>query len=88
MRQRGVMTFDTNDQTWKIQIGRQIYETINGMFLEVRIKNHYYEAYFEKDYNECIITIEDDIIFTLRLAEDYPIRISERELIPEFDLPF
>jgi len=88
MRQRGVMTFDTNDQTWKIQIGRQIYETINGMFLEVRIKNQYYEAYFEKDYNECMITIEDDIIFTLRLVEDYPIRISERELIPEFDLPF
>lgn len=88
MRQRGVLTFDTKVQDWRIRIGRQIYETLNGMYLEVRIKNQYYEAFFEKDFNECIITIENNIVFTLRLVEEYPIRLSERDLLPEFDLPF
>lgn len=88
MRQRGVLTFDTKVQDWRIRIGRQIYETLNGMYLEVRIKNQYYEAFFEKDFNECIITIENDIVFTLRLVEEYPIRFFERDLLPEFDLPF
>jgi len=88
MRQCGTLVYDTRVQDWKIRIGSEVFETYNGLSIEIWIKDRYYEALFEKDYNECVVMLEDDITFSLRLVEEYNIRISEYELISELDLPF
>ncbi|QKY71308.1 hypothetical protein [Lentibacillus sp. CBA3610] len=84
----GIMAFDEVEQVWRIKIGRESFETFTGMNLEIGILNRYYAACFETDYGDWFITLEDDVDFSLRLVEEYRVRISENELIPAFDLPF
>ncbi|MCJ7843150.1 hypothetical protein MUB24_20170 [Lederbergia sp. NSJ-179] len=85
---RGIMFFDVDEQNWKIWIGQQEYETFTGMNFEIRIQHRYFEACFEEDYQDCIVTLEDDVTFTLRLVEVYKVRILAEELMPALDLPF
>lgn len=90
MRRQGILTFDALNQNWKIRVGEEQYDSIEGMYFDIRIKNNYYEVCFEKEYYEDFITIEDDVSFALRITEEYHIIISDRYLINVFeaDLPF
>ena len=88
MMRRGIMFFAPEKQDWKIWIGQQEYDTFTGMNFEIRMNHRYHEACLEKDYNEWFVTIEDDVMFTLRLVEVYKVRILKEHLIPVIHLPF
>lgn len=85
MIRSGIMIFDIPN--WKIWIGQQAYETFEGMIIEIRIQNHYYNGCLGKD-EEWFVTLEQDVAFNLRIFEVYKVRIQSIELIPAFDVPF
>lgn len=88
MMRRGIMVFDPLVSEWKIWIGQQSFEMFTGMIFEIRIQHRYYEARYMRNYEEWLVTLEDDVTFTLRLVEVYKIRILSKELVSESELPF
>lgn len=84
---RGIMIYDQLEQEWKIWLGQQSYEAVQGMTFEIRIQRRYYEAYLEKDM-DWFVTLEEDTSFTLRTYEVYKIRISSIEINAASDVPF
>lgn len=62
------MIFDGDEQDWRIWIGQEKYETFIGMNFDICIQNRYYKTIFEIDYNDCFMTIEDEVDFSLRLV--------------------
>lgn len=84
----GTMVFDQMERLWVIWIGKNKFETFTGMDFEICIDHRFYRAMFEKDYFDYIVTIEDNVDFTLRPVETYTVLMFERELVPAEDLPF
>lgn len=84
MMRRGIMIFDAMDQSWKLWFGQQSYETFEGMYFEIRMRNHYYRAILGKD-EEWFVTLEEDVTFDLRIFEVYKIRIISIDLVTLFD---
>jgi len=85
MMRYGIMIF--NALRWKIWIGQQEYETMEGMKFEIRIQDDYYVAFLGKD-DEWFVTIEEDVCFVLRTLEVYKVRIVSDDLILEGYVPF
>ncbi|MEN2467778.1 DUF5348 domain-containing protein [Ornithinibacillus sp. FSL M8-0202] len=88
MMRRGIMFFDFGKQEWNIWIGQQAYEIVQGMSVEIRIQNRYFRTCMEKDSPDWLITIENEVTFTLSLFEVYRVRVLQMDLIPAFNLPF
>lgn len=85
MMRYGIMIF--NASRWKIWIGQQEYETMEGTKFEIRIQDHYYEAFLGKDI-EWFVTIEEDVCFALRSFEVYKIRIVSEDLMLKDEVLF
>lgn len=81
---RGIMIFDALDQNWKLWFGQQSYETFEGMYFEIRIRNQYFGGSLGKD-DGWFVTLKEDVTFDLRIFEVYKIRIISIDLITLFD---
>jgi hypothetical protein len=78
------LVFNKIEQEWIVWVGQQAYETFIGMNIEICINNHYLDAFLEKEHYGWIVTLENDVTFTLRLVEEYKIRILPMDMY----LPF
>jgi hypothetical protein len=81
MIKRGILVFDHKDDRWRVWIGQRSYDVEQGQTIEMRIRNHYYQAYVEKDF-DWFITLEQDVSFNLKSDEIYKVKIY----LPYFQL--
>lgn len=83
---RGILVFDHLQQEWRVWIGQQHYWIDQGNTFELRIKNRYFQAYLEKDF-DWFITLEQAVRFVLHTYEVYKIRVKLQDYIC-VDAPF
>lgn len=80
---RGIMMYD-NVFEWVIWIGQTAYQVCPDDSLELRINNHYYQAFIDKDigsYMDYSIDLEG-VTFTLKWTEIYKVRIDTADYKP------
>ncbi len=81
MMRRGILVFDHVNEVWKVWIGQNAYGVEQGHTIELRIKNQYYQAYVEKDF-DWFVTLDKEVSFSLRSYEIYKVKI----FMPYFQL--
>lgn len=86
MMTRGILVFNYREQEWRVWIGQESYWIDQGYTFEIRIKNQYYRAYLEKDFN-WFVTLNHDVIFVLHNEEVYKVRVNKRDFM-KVDTPF
>ncbi|MFZ3588901.1 DUF5348 domain-containing protein [Bacillus sp. DJP31] len=74
MMKRGILVFDHRNDTWRVWIGQRSYGVEQGQTIELRIRNHYYQAYVEKDF-DWFITMNQNVSFNLKPLEIYKVKI-------------
>ena len=83
---RGILVFDHHQQEWRVWIGQQPYWIDQGYTFELRIKNRYFQAYLEKDF-DWFVTLDQGVRFVLHTYEVYKIRLKSQDYIC-VDAPF
>jgi hypothetical protein len=83
---RGILIFDHKYDVWKVWIGQNAYGVEQGQTIELRIKNQYYQAYVEKDF-DWFVTLDREVSFSLRPYEIYKVKIF-MPYFQLFDAPF
>jgi hypothetical protein len=75
MMKRGIMVFDHPNDRWRIWIGQRPIDVEQGNLIQLRIKNQYYLALVEKDF-DWFISLDEDLSFNLRSYEVYKVKIQ------------
>ena len=78
---RGILVYNQVQQEWRVWVGHQVYLIDQGYLIELRINNHYFKAFLEKDY-DWFVTLDGDVSFTLHQHEVYKVRIRTEEFSP------
>jgi Domain of unknown function (DUF5348) len=86
MMKRGILVFDHIHEVWNVWIGQNAYGVEQGQTIELRIKNQYYQAYVEKDF-DWFVTLDKEVSFSLRPYEIYKVKIFMPYFQP-FKAPF
>jgi|tagenome__1003787_1003787.scaffolds.fasta_scaffold17946036_1 hypothetical protein len=86
MMKRGILVFDHNHEVWNVWIGQNAYWVEQGQTIELRIKNQYYQAFVEKDF-DWFVTLDKEVSFSLRPYEIYKVKIFMPYFQP-FEAPF
>lgn len=78
---KGLLIYYPFDAAWRVWIGQKAYRIEQGEILYLRIHQTYFPALLEKD-EEWMITIQEEVTFTLHPYEVYKIRINPNNLSP------